>query len=204
METEITKICTWSQMTETVLTDNGITVIGAEEGVELKVKDKSSISESLKTALENQVKSLHENIKGMEIYDIALFKEGEEIHNLNTAVRVTIPIPEGFGKNLVVYHEEQEGKLEDMKAAVNDNGTVSFTASRFSPYILADLGENGGIPAEKPERTREIQVTGMGGTQVTEPERIQATQGVEPEEIPALQVMGRMCLALTEGRGEWS
>lgn len=143
-ETEITKICTWSQMTETVLTDNGITVIGAEEGVELKVKDKSSISESLKTALENQVKSLHENIKGMEIYDIALFKEGEEIHNLDTAVRVTIPIPEGFGKNLVVYHEEQEGKLEDMKASVNDNGTVSFTASRFSPYILADLGENGG------------------------------------------------------------
>ena len=57
---------------------------------------------------------------------------------------MTIPIPEGFGKNLVVYHEEQEGKLEDMKAAVNDNGTVSFTASRFSPSILADLGEHGG------------------------------------------------------------
>ena len=144
VDSEITKICTWSQMTETVLTDNGITVIGADEGIELKVKNESAISESLKTALENQVKSLHDNVKGMEIYDIALFKEGEEIHNLDASVRVTIPIPEGFGKNLVVYHEEQEGKLEDMKAAVNDNGTVSFTASRFSPYILVDLGEKGG------------------------------------------------------------
>ncbi len=144
VDSEITKICTWSQMTETVLTDNGITVIGADEGIELKVKNESAISESLKTALENQVKSLHDNVKGMEIYDIALFKEGEEIHNLDASVRVTIPVPEGFGKNLVVYHEEQEGKLEDMKATVNDNGTVSFTASRFSPYILVDLGEKGG------------------------------------------------------------
>ena len=56
----------------------------------------------------------------------------------------------------------------------------------------------GGIPAEEPEGTQKIQVTGMGGTQVTEPERIQATQGVEPEEIPALPVMERMCPALTQ------
>ena len=143
-DTKATEICTLNQITGSALADKGITISGAEVGVELKVKTEAEMSDKQKAELEDKVKKLHKNVKGVKFYDISLFKDGNELHDLAKAVRVTMPIPEGFGKNLMVYHENQQGKLEDMKATVNSNGTVSFMSSSFSPYMIVDLGESGG------------------------------------------------------------
>lgn len=162
-DSKATEICTLNQITGTALADKGIIISGAEDGVELKVKTEAEMSDKQKAELEDKVKKLHKNVKGVKFYDISLFKDGKELHDLAKAVRVTMPVPEGFGKKLMVYHENQQGKLDDMKATVNSNGTVSFMSSSFSPYMIVDLGESGGASGGSNGDTSKKPSTSNGG-----------------------------------------
>lgn len=113
----------------------GITVSGLEAGVELSVK---SVTKEQQTAIEEQVKKLLENTKGIKIFDISLLKDGKEVQP-GTPVKVTIPIPEGFSTNLKLYHQNTKGVLEAVNISVKDSN-VSFEAKSFSPYVLVDMG----------------------------------------------------------------
>lgn len=113
----------------------GITVSGVEEGVALSVK---AVNKDQQTAIEEQVKKLLGNTKGIKIFDISLLKDGKEVQP-GAPVKVTIPIPEGFGTNLKLYHQNEKGVLEAVNISVKDSN-VSFEAKSFSPYVLVDMG----------------------------------------------------------------
>ncbi len=135
----------------TVLKDNatGITVSGTETGVELKVE--TSISQEKKKDIEDKVKKLVGDARGIKIFDISLWMDNKEIQP-GTPVTVTIPIPEGFSKNLVLYHQNTQGELDRVDINIKES-TVSFEAKSFSPYILVDLGEKAAnTAANTPQR----------------------------------------------------
>lgn len=113
----------------------GITVSGLDAGVTLSVK---SVNKERQTAIEEQVKKLLGNTKGIKIFDISLLKDGKEVEP-GTPVKVSIPIPDGFSTNLKLYHQNEKGVLEPVKISVKDS-TVSFEAKSFSPYVLVDMG----------------------------------------------------------------
>lgn len=85
----------------------------------------------------------------MYVYDIHLedplgaefaIPEGDQ-------VTVTLPVPADMGlENLHVFHVADDGTVTDMNATVNaDAGTVSFTTSHFSTFVLANVaGSTGG------------------------------------------------------------
>ena len=69
-------------------------------------------------------------------YDITLtYDEGYSA--TEDAKTVTLPIPEGV-TNPVVYYVSDSGTAVDMKAVNNGDGTVSFTTTHFSTYVLGD------------------------------------------------------------------
>ena len=66
-------------------------------------------------------------------YDIELtgYNDGEK-------VTVTLPVPEGV-ENPVVYYVSDDGKtIQNMGAAKNDDGTVSFETDHFSKYVVGE------------------------------------------------------------------
>lgn len=160
-----------------VLKDNtsGITVSGVEEGVKLKVE--SVVSREQRTAIEEKVKTLVGDNKGIEIFDISLWKNNTEIQP-GVPVKVTMPIPEGFSKNLRLYHQNAQGELEKIDISVEDS-TVSFEAKSFSPYILVDLGEEA--------------ANSKGTTQNLAPKTADTSSAI-PYIILALAAMGSMCV----------
>lgn len=113
----------------------GIMVSGVEQGVTLSVK---SVNKEQQTAIEEQVKKLLGNTKGIKIFDISLLKDGEEVQP-GTPVKVTMPVPDGFSTNLKLYHQNEKGVLETVNISVKAS-TISFEAKSFSPYVLVDMG----------------------------------------------------------------
>lgn len=85
----------------------------------------------------------------MFVYDIHLVDPlGAEFEiPADDSVTVTMPIPLDMSlEGLRVFHVADDGTVTDMNATVNaDAGTVSFTASHFSTFVLANVtGTTGG------------------------------------------------------------
>lgn len=122
---------------------SGITVSGLEEGVRLSVKP---VSKEQQTAIEEKVKKLLGNTKGIKIFDISLLKADKEVRP-GQPVKVTMPVPEGFSTNLKLYHQNEQGVLEPVTISVS-NSVISFEAKSFSPYVLVDLGAKAANPSD--------------------------------------------------------
>ena len=100
----------------------------------------------------------------MYVYDIHLedplgaeftIPEGDQ-------VTVTLPVPADMSlENLHVFHVADDGTVTDMNATVNaDAGTVSFTTSHFSTFVLANVaGSMGGTGS-----TADSNAPSAGGT----------------------------------------
>ena len=100
----------------------------------------------------------------MYVYDIHLedplgaeftIPEGDQ-------VTVTLPVPADMSlENLHVFHVADDGTVTDMNATVNaDAGTVSFTTSHFSTFVLANVaGSTGGTGS-----TADSNAPSAGGT----------------------------------------
>lgn len=143
-------LCTLDQIStsQEILVDkqSGITVSGVEKGVTLEVEALTKAKEAeIQSKLEQMIREgAVEGIQGIKdilFFDITLKKDGVEYHP-GTSVQVTIPIPEGFSKNLAVFHQKSDNSLERMEITVHD-ASVSFMTESFSPYAIADLGEDG-------------------------------------------------------------
>lgn len=77
-------------------------------------------------------------------------------------VTVTLPVPADMShENLHVFHVADDGTVTDMNATVNaDAGTVSFTTSHFSTFVLANVaGSTGGTGS-----TADSNAPSAGGT----------------------------------------
>ena len=75
---------------------------------------------------------------------------------------VTLPVPADMSlENLHVFHVADDGTVTDMNATVNaDAGTVSFTTSHFSTFVLANVaGSMGGTGS-----TADSNAPSAGGT----------------------------------------
>lgn len=92
------------------------------------------------------------------VYDIHLLDPMGNVFAVpdGDSVTVTLPIPQGLSADgLHVFHVADDGTVTDMNATVDaEAGTVSFTTTHFSTFVLANVEDAGPIggpgAAEKP------------------------------------------------------
>ena len=107
------------------------------------------------------------------------------------SVTVTLPIPEGLSaEGLRVFHVADDGAVTDMGATVDaEAGTVSFTTTHFSTFVLANVEDDG---------------TGQGsGGQTTKPAGEKAdglAKTGDPGALPALLAAASGSAALLGSR----
>lgn len=108
--------------------DTGVTVAAAEgvlpEGTTLKVEQAD----------------VEEGATGVA-FDITLIGADGAAVQPDGSVAVTIEIPEVLAGSdtYYVFHEADNGTLTNMNAVLNNNGTVTFTTTHFSTYILSTV-----------------------------------------------------------------
>ncbi len=82
-------------------------------------------------------------------YDISLVKNGEEIQP-NGPVTVYLNIPSGFGDNITVARQNEDGSWQLIEATIK-NGIVSFEVNHFCKFIIGDV--IGSLNITEPSRT---------------------------------------------------
>lgn len=89
------------------------------------------------------VKNLLSEITGkFSAYNISASLNGTEVQP-NGEVKVTFNIPDGFGNDVVLYAISEDGKSEQIEAAVSEDGkTISATISNFGTYAICKLGSD--------------------------------------------------------------
>ena len=107
--------------------DTGVSVeVTVPGATEIKVETVSSTNGTVTGAVGHL-------LSNYVAYDIELtgYNDGEK-------VTVTLPVPEGV-ENPVVYYVSDDGKtVQNMGAAKNDDGTVSFETDHFSKYVVGE------------------------------------------------------------------
>lgn len=83
------------------------------------------------------------------VYDIHLLDMFGDVFQIpdGDSVTVTLPIPEGLSADgLHVFHVADDGTVTDMGATVDaEAGTVSFTTTHFSTFVLANVTSDDGV-----------------------------------------------------------
>lgn len=113
----------------------------------------------------DSVVAVIDNVTGHPyVFDISMIDPmGREAQPLDgDSVTVTLPIPEGLSdEGLHVFHVADDGTVTDMNATVDaEAGTVSFTTTHFSTFVLANV-EAGG---QAPQTTVDEKVDGLAKT----------------------------------------
>lgn len=95
------------------------------------------------TAVDSVVAMIDDVTGHPYVFDISMIDPaGKEIQPLDgDTVTVTLPIPEGLSaEGLHVFHVADDGTVTDMNATVDaEAGTVSFTTTHFSTFVLANV-----------------------------------------------------------------
>ena len=161
---KITSVSELSDFKKTELKDEtGVTVEGLlESGTELKVEAVSG--EEAKKMEEKVAKMTAKNkeVAGIQAFDISLIKDGKEVQP-KVPLQLTLPVPENFGKDILVFHEKANGELEVIESKL-EGKTVTLTAESFSNYILASFKA---VEEDKPDGSGEG--SGDQGNQNTKP-----------------------------------
>ncbi|MBQ6851039.1 MAG: bacterial Ig-like domain-containing protein [Oscillospiraceae bacterium] len=146
-ETVTFVVKTWAKE----ITENGITIsVGEGEYGLTGVTAVDSANENVATAIHNRVTG---NYKA---YDISLeFAKGYKANDSEKTV--TLPVPDGVTDPVVYYVSDSGKSAVDMQAVVNDNGTVTFTTTHFSTYVVGDRAtinlESGDATVESTQTT---------------------------------------------------
>lgn len=104
------------------------------------------------------------------VYDLHLLSIDGKVFPIpdGDSVTVTLPIPEGLSaEGLRVFHVADDGTVTDMNATVDaEAGTVSFTTTHFSTFVLANVKTNdGGAGGASGEKTADtLAATGDAGS----------------------------------------
>ena len=99
-------------------------------------------------------------------FDLSLLVDGEEQSNLVFPVNVTLPMPAGYDPETVTIYHLVGNTPEPVTIQERDtvNGTVTFTATSFSTYILAQGSVNSsGSGSSEPSYSPSVDV-GDGGS----------------------------------------
>lgn len=75
--------------------------------------------------------------------NIDLLIDGKE-QQPKAPIRVTMPIPEGLGDDLVIYHEHN-GKVSKIIPIINGDGTFTFFITKLSTFVI-DNAEDTDVP----------------------------------------------------------
>ena len=129
-QTDSYNICVWKK--SVTHTDSSVTVdLTGDYGVTAV-----NVAESTNT---NVATAIADVISGTYVaYDITLyFDDGYEASDATKTV--TLPIPEGVTNPAVYYVSDNGTVVTPMETTVNTDGTVSFTTTHFSTYVV---GEN--------------------------------------------------------------
>ena len=70
------------------------------------------------------------------IFDIKLMSNGEKVESSAT-VTIKIPVPEGFGSNLKILHQLENGKVEVLSHTIDD-GKIVFQTNSFSLFAVVE------------------------------------------------------------------
>lgn len=115
----------------------------------------ASVAQSANTAVAEAVAELL--FEGYQAWDISLvYDEGYTATDAEKTV--TLPLPEGV-TNPAVYFVSEEGAVEAMPTVNNGDGTVTFTTTHFSTYVVGN-GTQITVPdPEEPTGSQEITTT---------------------------------------------
>lgn len=70
-------------------------------------------------------------------WDISALLHGEKVQPLEP-VTVSIPVPDGYQESgISVYHFDSQGQAEKIEPITVENGTISFSTSTFSVFVVA-------------------------------------------------------------------
>ena len=135
------------------------------------------------------------------VFDIHLLDPAQNVVQPldGDSVTVTMPIPEGLSaEGLHVFHVADDGTVTDMGATVDaEAGTVSFTTTHFSTFVLANVtvetGHSGGQGAP-------VQPAGGQG-ESGQPTSDQSEGAGQSEGIPATGDPAAVASLLTAGLG---
>lgn len=139
------------------LSNGSVSIEGREEilpaGTRIRID--SVVDEQTMQRAAKAVATYLKSAANYRVYEISLRDAGgNEIHQLNGMVTVTMPVPDGFRtdhrKTVVVYRLNEDGTLTKCKTTVKD-GMVSFQTDHFSTYLLVE--ETVGMSPETSENT---------------------------------------------------
>lgn len=127
-----------------IKTENGVNVAVSgdketfDDGVMLVVKEITEEETGAFSWFSEVLKEVGTNILPLDIY---FEKNGQKVQ-VNSRVRVTITLPEGY-INPVVCYVSTDGQVEILQCTVED-GKITFEVEHFSYYVLADRKDAGG------------------------------------------------------------
>lgn len=121
--------------------------IGTENGITVSVNVSDGSQYENVSLVVDQLNDKNQDVvfitnKLGEDYDVKAFdihledKDGVEVRPDGT-FKVTMPIPDGWDASKVSVYHVANGKMDDMKGLVSEDGkTISFTTTHFSTYVL--------------------------------------------------------------------
>jgi len=76
--------------------------------------------------------------------DIKLKSDTKDIETLNIPVTITMKAPKGIdAKNLVIFQYYADGRYERVFPLINEDGTITFTVTRFTSFVFAETVSDG-------------------------------------------------------------
>lgn len=103
------------------------------------------------------------NVKQMTVFDISLTDGEGKTLQPDTNVSVKVKLPNGFGNDTNLYHEQVDGILANVAVTIED-GYVNFITSSFSKFVFVEKGAVIASTPEKPVEQLQHEITKTNDT----------------------------------------
>lgn len=111
------------------------------EGAELVVKPVELSKKAEENVEQAAVKEGKRAVKNLLAYDIHFEVNGKEVQP-GATVKVSVDVPEiTAGKKAMVYHVDDNNKVENMDGSVDKKGDVVFETTHFSTYVIVNQAD---------------------------------------------------------------
>lgn len=133
--------------------DNVRDELSSPDRIKVETNDNVEPETILQTyrVLNNEIKielGSGEVINDPTLYNIALIKGGKEVQP-NGKVRVYIPVPKGYGEDITVLRQNDDGSWGIITNEIVKNGIISFDVTHFCLFAIVDKNIDNGIQNEK-------------------------------------------------------
>jgi len=141
---------------DTVLPENAVFVAEKKNTDNLTTEEKAEVDKALKELESNIVSYVGEGKKAEKVDVLCVFNFdlllrntdkqtgdslGDEEYHFDGSVNVTVEMPEAMktAKNPCIVHLKDDGTCEAVAFTKNSDGTISFTVTGFSSFVLLDV-----------------------------------------------------------------